>query len=116
MYCLSAGIWDAAQRRPCHSAGMTEQTTAPAQTEPDEDSTLWGAIKWAASAVATFIVAGLVMTPLWAQIEGKDTGRRAGFARLLESIGQTNVALIFAAIGAICLAFGVVAFVRSRRA
>jgi hypothetical protein len=95
---------------------MVDPAQQPDQdTDHDQDNDGWGPLGTILASIVAFVLAGLVMSPLWEQIENKDSGRRAGFAQLLEGIGQTNVALIVAAIGVVLLAVGVVGFIRARR-
>jgi uncharacterized membrane protein YbhN (UPF0104 family) len=73
--------------------------------ESEERETPWG---WLGAAAIAVIVAVLCFTPIWDEVTDS-SGRRAGFARLLGTLGPVTVA-------GVALAFAVLALVLALRA
>ncbi|AZH82240.1 hypothetical protein EAO79_04520 [Plantibacter sp. PA-3-X8] len=91
----------------------------PVQPSEPETPPQWSVEEWGSSPFGWFVGAGigvlvavLCFTPIWDEVAGRSTGRRAGFGALLGTIGPFGVAAIALAVAVVFAVVGV----RKRRA
>lgn len=82
---------------------MSEPDSRPSPVEhvesEEERDTPWG---WFGACAIAVVVAVLCFTPIWDEVVGS-SGRRAGFARLLDTLGPFTVAGVAAAFAVLAL-------------
>jgi len=80
-----------------------EQATPPQWSVEEWGSSPFG---WFAGSGIGVLVAVLCFTPIWDEVAGRSTGRRAGFGALLGAIGPFGVAAIAVAVAVVFVVVG----------
>lgn len=101
-----------------HEPGR-EPVREPDRSGQEETPSQWSVEEWGSSPFGWFVGAGigllaaiLCFTPIWDEVAGRSTGRRAGFGALLVAIGPFGVAAIALAVAVVFVVVGL----RKRRA
>ncbi|KRC61632.1 hypothetical protein ASE14_12380 [Agromyces sp. Root81] len=81
-----------------------QDVAGPHAEDDDERETPWG---WFGGGAIALAIAVACFTPLWDEVADGSSGRRAGFAALLGSIGPSGVAGIALVVAIVFVALGV---------
>lgn len=100
-----------------HQPAEHERHPDPSAGEPavvgqaDEHASGDSPFGWFLAGGVGLLVAVLCFTPIWDEVAGRSTGRRAGFTALLAGLGPIPVAAIAVVVSAVFIVIGV----RARR-
>lgn len=95
------------ERQPAATPG--ESSAVGASDERGAGDSPFG---WFLAGGVALLIAILCFTPIWDEVAGRSTGRRAGFTALLAGIGPVGVAAIAVVVSVVFIVIGV----RARRA
>ncbi|MGK9148197.1 hypothetical protein KXS11_11280 [Plantibacter flavus] len=104
-----------AAQQPEHDPAKQDQAKQDASGQWTVEESGDSPFGWFVGAGVGLLAAVLCFTPIWDEVAGRGTGRRAGFTALLAGIGPFGVAAIAVVIAVVFVLLGLRARRRARR-